>query len=135
MALGDELTVKLQHSGGEVELEHNWRQDSASSKGKQGAAKVYTAANVGTSNTRAAACGLRRGKLNEDQVVGMPASAQAALFRESRWCSPESVACGRQGRQALEGCAATDETENRRHLCPSYMQQAHIQWRLLHELT
>jgi hypothetical protein len=66
-------------------------------QGKQGAAKGYTTARAGTSNTRAAAHDAASSIM--DQVAGMPAAAQAALLQTLTAVLSKSVAADRGGKR------------------------------------
>jgi hypothetical protein len=67
------------------------------SKGQQEAAKGYTIARAGTSNTRAAAQDAASSIL--DQVAGMPAATQAALLKTPTAALSQSVAADKGGKR------------------------------------
>jgi hypothetical protein len=102
---------KLQHSGGEVELEQDWLQEGRPSKGKQGAAKGYTTARAGTSNTRAAAQDAASSiQVGSSCGHSVPAAAQAALLHTLTAAS--SLSWWRRTRAASVKRCAVNKAEN-----------------------
>jgi hypothetical protein len=97
MAKADHQARKLQRSGGERGLEQDWRQEGQLQWEAGRGWKGYTTARAGTSNTRAVA--QDPSSLIQDQVAGMPAAEQAALFQTLTAALSKSVAGDKGGKR------------------------------------